>query len=79
MEKELVVRMAEAEQELVTAVNDILRRHSLPCFLMEPIMAKIHRQLIDGKAAELEQAKLNYRKSLGSCTEGGSDGDHLPI
>ena len=56
-EKELVIRMAEAEQDLVSAVNGIMANHNLPCFLFEPILDKIHRQLIDGKTAELEQAK----------------------
>ena len=56
-EKELVIRMSEAEQETVAAVNSIMERHGLPCFLFEPILDKIHRQLIDGKTAELVQAK----------------------
>lgn len=56
-EKELVIRMADAEQETVAAVNSIMANHGLPCFLFEPILDKIHRQLIDGKTAELVQAK----------------------
>lgn len=56
-EKELVIRMADAEQETVAAVNSIMANHDLPCFLFEPILDKIHRQLIDGKTAELVQAK----------------------
>ena len=56
-EKELVIRMADAEQETVAAVNNIMEKHGLPCFLFEPILDKIHRQLIDGKTAELAQAK----------------------
>lgn len=56
-EKELVIRMAEAEQELVDAVNSILQKNNLPFFLFEPIVDKIHRQIIDGKNAELTSAK----------------------
>lgn len=55
--KELVIRMADAEQDTVAAVNSIMERHDLPCFLFEPILDKVHRQLIDGKTAELVQAK----------------------
>ena len=56
-EKELVIRVAEAEQETVAAVNSIMQKHGLPCFLFEPIVDRIHRQLIDGKTSELVAAK----------------------
>lgn len=66
-EKELVIRMAEAEQETVAAVNSIMANHDLPCFLFEPILDKIHRQLIDGKTAELAQAQAR------SCAESAKE------
>lgn len=56
-DKELVIALEEAEQEAVAAVNCIMQKHGLPCYLFEPIMDKIHRQLIDGKTAELAAAK----------------------
>jgi len=56
-DKELVIVMAEAEQETVAAINYIIQKYGLPCFLMESILDKIHRQLIDGKLRELESAK----------------------
>lgn len=55
-EKELVIRMAEAEQELVAVVNSIMKKHALPCFLTELIFDRIHRQIIDGKTSELAAA-----------------------
>lgn len=57
MAKELVIVLAEAEQEMVAAVNGIMQKNGLPCFLLEPIVDKIHKQLIDGKANELETAR----------------------
>ena len=57
MAKELVIVLAEAEQEMAAAVNSIMQKHGLPCFLLEPIVDKVHRQLIDGKANELETAR----------------------
>ena len=65
--KELVIRMADAEQETVAAVNSIMVNHNLPCFLFEPILDKIHRQLIDGKTAELAQAQAR------SCAESAKE------
>lgn len=60
--RDLILRMNEAEQELVDAVNAVIQRHSLPCFLVEPMVDKIHRQLITGKTEELEEAKLREKK-----------------
>ena len=54
---ELVQRMAEAEEDTVLALNAIMQKHGLPCFLFEPIVYKIYRQVVDGKAAELAEAK----------------------
>ena len=56
-EKELVICLADAEQELRAAMNAIMQKNNLPCFLLEPIVDKLHRQLIDQKAVELAQAQ----------------------
>lgn len=56
-QKSLVIRMAEAEQELAEEMNTIMQRHQLPCFLLEPIVDKLHRQLTEGKGRELAQAQ----------------------
>ncbi len=55
--KSLVVVLAEAEDEAIEAVNSIMQKNGLPCYLMEPIIYKIYRQLEDGKTAELKAAK----------------------
>lgn len=55
--RDLILRVTEAEQELVDAVNAVLKKHSLPCFLVEPMVDKLHRQLLAGKNAELAAAK----------------------
>lgn len=63
--RELILRMAEAEQELVDAVNAVIQKHSLPCFLVEFIVEKIHRQLVAGKENEWEQAKQREKTAEG--------------
>ena len=55
--KELVLALVDAEQAAVVAINDIMQQHGLHCYLMETIVDKIHRQLLDGKAAEIVAAK----------------------
>ena len=55
--KELVIALAEAEQAAVSAVNRIMQEYGLPCYLMEPIVDKLHRQLSEGKNQELTAAR----------------------
>ena len=55
--KELIIALHEAEAETVAAVNAIMHKYGLPYFLMEPIIDKLHRQLIDQKTAELVVAR----------------------
>ena len=68
-DRELVLAMAEAERQLAAAVTGIMQEHGLPCFLMECVMDKVHRQLIDGKASELEAAKARETKEAGQKEE----------
>lgn len=63
--RELILRMSEAEQELVDAVNAVIQKHSLPCFLVESIVEKIHRQLVAGKENEWVQAKQREKTAEG--------------
>lgn len=63
--RELILRMAEAEQDLVDGVNAIIHKHSLPCFLVEPMIDRIHRQLVAGKENEWEQAKQRENTDKG--------------
>ena len=55
--KELVVALADAEQAAVATINAIMQENGLPCYLMEPIVDKIHQLLLDGKRSELTEAR----------------------
>ena len=61
-EKNLALVLDEAEAETAAAINSILQKHGLPCYLFEPIMDKLHRQVLDGKAAEIAAAKAEMEK-----------------
>lgn len=54
---ELCISLESAEKELFSLVNTIMQKYSLPCYLMEPIMDKLHRAIIDGKNQELAAAR----------------------
>ena len=62
-DKELVLRMDGAEQDIVRGMNDIMQKYNLPCFLIEPIIDKVHRQLIDGKLSEITAAKNREKQN----------------
>ena len=55
--KELILEMDEAKQELVQCVNDILDRHGLSCYLIEPMVADLYAQVKANAQNELRQAK----------------------
>ena len=55
--RNLALVLDEAEHEVTATMNTIMQKHGLPCYLMEPIIDKLHRQINDGKAAEIAAAK----------------------
>lgn len=58
MEQKLIIlEMDEAKQELVQCVNDILSKHRLSCYLIEPMFAELYAQIKASAQNELAQAK----------------------
>lgn len=60
-QKHIILEMDEAKQELVQCVNDILRKHGLNCYLIEPMFAELHAQVKASAQNELtqERARMN--------------------
>ena len=54
---ELCISLESAENELFSVANTIMQKYSLPCYLMEPIVDKLYRAIIDGKNQELAAAR----------------------
>ena len=57
MNKSIILEMDEAKQELVQCVNEILRKHGLNCYLIEPMFAELYTQIKASAKNELAQAK----------------------
>lgn len=55
----LVIRLKEAEQQIISCVNAVMREQSLPCYLVEPIIEKVYRQTVEAARSEYENAKIN--------------------
>ena len=57
-QKPIILEMDEAKQELVQCVNDILSRHRLSCYLIEPMFAEMYAQIKARAQSELAQARV---------------------
>lgn len=55
--KPLILEIEEAKQELIQCVNDILNKHGLNCYLIEPTFAELYAQVKAGARNELAQAR----------------------
>ena len=56
-QRPLIIELDEAKRELVQCVNDILQKHGLNCYLIEPAFAELYSQIKISAQNELAQAK----------------------
>lgn len=60
-QKSIILEMDEAKQELVQCVNDVLRKHGLNCYLIEPMFAELHAQIQASARNEIAQARAEAK------------------
>jgi hypothetical protein len=58
-QRPIILEMDEAKQELVQCVNDILTKHRLSCYLIEPMFAEMYSQIRASAQNELAQARAS--------------------
>ena len=56
-QKPIILEMDEAKRELIQCVNDILQRHGLNCYLIEPMFAELYTQIKASAQNELARAR----------------------
>lgn len=56
-QKPLILELDEAKQELIQCVNDVLRKHGLNCYLIEPMFAELYAQVKASAQNELAHAR----------------------
>ena len=56
-QKSIILEMDEAKQELIQCVNEIMRKHGLNCYLMEPTFAELYAEVKAEAKRELAQAR----------------------
>ena len=70
--KPLVLRLREAKERIVAAVNAAIKEQELPCYLLEPIIAELHTQVSNTALREYEIAKQQVSETP---TEAGGEDD----
>ena len=61
----LVLRLREAKESIVSAVNAAIKEQGLPCFLLEPIIAEVHNQVSAEATREYNIAKKQNEEAGG--------------
>lgn len=61
-QKHIILELDEAKQELVQCVNNILDKHRLQCYLIEPMFAELYSQIKANAQHELAQARAQMTK-----------------
>ena len=56
-QKSIIIALDDAKRELVQCVNDILHKHGLNCYLIEPIFAELYANVKASAQNELAQAR----------------------
>ena len=73
----LCLEFEDAKNEAFNAINNILKKHNLPMFLMEVILDDALRQVRGGVRNELTEAERFYQQQLEEAKkdepEGGND------
>lgn len=56
-QKSIILELDEAKRELIQCVNDIMARHGLNCYLLEPTFADLYAEVKASAQRELAQAR----------------------
>ena len=68
-QKSIILEMDEAKHELIQCVNDIMARHGLNCYLMEPTFAALYAEMKAEAQRELSQAKAQETARMQGAAE----------
>ena len=68
-QKSIIVALDDAKRELVQCVNDILMKHGLNCYLIEPAFAELYAQVKASAQNELAQARAEAAKVASDNTK----------
>jgi hypothetical protein len=73
--KPIEMRYNESKTAIIDVINHALRVNSLPCYMLEPIVADALNQLRSGAKQELEIATKYYNERLAAELAENSETD----
>lgn len=62
--KPFALEYADAQSEIIAAVNKATKEHGIPCFLLLPMIDNITQQLRIGANAEKAEAEYTYNEQM---------------
>ena len=68
-QKPIILRIEEAKQELLQSVNDVLQKHGLNCYLLEPVFTDLYAQIKASAQNELMQARAQMAAQMSAETQ----------
>lgn len=72
-QKPIILEMDEAKRELIECVNDILQKHNLSCYLIEPMFSELYNQIKLSAQNELAQARAQVAERNATQMEKGAE------
>ena len=67
-QRSIIIDIEDAKQELIQCVNNILQKHNLNCYLIEPMFAEMYNQIKALARDELAQAKAQMEAAQAAST-----------
>lgn len=67
--KPLILEIEEAKNELVQSVNDIMQKHGLSYYLLEPTFDKLYAQVKAYSQQELAQVRAQFEAAQNESSE----------
>lgn len=74
-QKPIILAIDEAKHELIQCTNDIMRKHGLNCYLMEPAFAELYTEVKAEAQRELAQAKARLAAKNQGAAEVAPQGE----
>jgi hypothetical protein len=68
-QKSIILELDEAKRELIQSVNDIMNKHGLNCYLLEPTFANLYAEIKAAAQNELAQARAQEAAKNKGATE----------
>lgn len=72
MEKPMCLRVEDAKKEIAEVINRYKIEEKIPCYILEPIMLNLYKQIVEGKNAEVAICRRNFEKNNAESEVGGN-------